>query len=166
MSIIPRGQALGVTLSTPEDDRFNYSEEELRAKIRVSCGGRVAEELVYEEPTTGAESDIQQVTGLARGMVERWGMSSKVGFLAVAPREGQGLLLPGAEPVSEATKELIDDEVRRIVDEELDNVRQVLADNRDHLESLVEALLERETLDEADAYAAAGLPREREPATT
>jgi cell division protease FtsH len=166
VSIIPRGQALGVTLSTPEDDRFNYSEEELRAKIRVSCGGRVAEELVYDEPTTGAESDIQQVTGLARGMVERWGMSSKVGFLAVAPREGQGLLLPGAEPVSEATKELIDDEVRRIVDEELDNVRQVLADNRDHLESLVDALLEQETLDEADAYAAAGLPREREPATT
>ena len=166
VSIIPRGQALGVTLSTPEDDRFNYSEEELRAKIRVSCGGRVAEELVYDEPTTGAESDIQQVTGLARGMVERWGMSSKVGFLAVAPREGQGLLLAGAEPVSESTKELIDDEVRRIVDEELDNVRQVLADNRDHLESLVEALLEQETLDEADAYAAAGLPREREPATT
>jgi cell division protease FtsH len=126
----------------------------------------VAEELVYDEPTTGAESDIQQVTGLARGMVERWGMSSKVGFLAVAPREGQGVLLPGAEPVSEATKELIDAEVRRIVDEELDNVRQVLSDNRDHLDSLVEALLDRETLDEADAYAAAELPREREPATT
>jgi cell division protease FtsH len=166
VSIIPRGQALGVTLSTPEDDRFNYSEDELRAKIRVSCGGRVAEELVYDEPTTGAESDIQQVTGLARGMVERWGMSSKVGFLAVAPREGQGLLLPGSEPVSEATKELIDDEVRRIVDEELDNVRQVLSDNRDHLDSLVEALLDKETLDEADAYAAAGLPRVREPART
>jgi len=166
VSIIPRGQALGVTLSTPEDDRFNYSEDELRAKIRVSCGGRVAEELVYDEPTTGAESDIQQVTGLARGMVERWGMSSKVGFLAVAPRDGVSPLLPGAEPVSEATKELIDAEVRRIVDEELDNVRQLLLDNREHLESLVEALLENETLDEVDAYAAAGIPREREPATT
>jgi cell division protease FtsH len=166
VSIIPRGQALGVTLSTPEDDRFNYSEDELRAKIRVSCGGRVAEELVYDEPTTGAESDIQQVTGLARGMVERWGMSSKVGFLAVAPRDGVSPLLPGAEPVSEATKELIDAEVRRIVDDELDNVRQLLLDNREHLESLVEALLENETLDEVDAYAAAGIPREREPATT
>jgi cell division protease FtsH len=166
VSIIPRGQALGVTLSTPEDDRFNYSEDELRAKIRVSCGGRAAEELVYEEPTTGAESDIQQVTGLARGMVERWGMSAKVGFLAVAPRDGVGPLLPGAEPVSEATKELIDAEVRRIVDEELDRVRSLLTDHRENLDALVEALLENETLDEADAYAAAGIPREREPVTT
>jgi cell division protease FtsH len=166
VSIIPRGQALGVTLSTPEDDRFNYSEDELRAKIRVSCGGRVAEELVYDEPTTGAESDIQQVTNLARGMVERWGMSAKVGFLAVAPRDGASPLLPGTEPVSEATKELIDDEVRRIVDDELENVRQLLSDNREHLDALVDALLENETLDEVDAYAAAGIPREREPATT
>jgi cell division protease FtsH len=165
VSIIPRGQALGVTLSTPEDDRFNYSEDELRAKIRVSCGGRVAEEIVYDEPTTGAESDIQQVTGLARGMVERWGMSEKVGFLAVAPRDGAGPLLPGAEPVSEATKELIDDEVRRIVDGELDEVRRLLIENRERLDALAEALLEQETLDELDAYAAAGIPRQREPAS-
>ncbi len=165
VSIIPRGQALGVTLSTPDDDRFNYSEDELRAKIRVSCGGRVAEEIVYDEPTTGAESDIQQVTGIARGMVERWGMSEKVGFLAMAPREGQGFLLPGAEPVSEATKELIDAELRRIVDDELDHVRHLLTDNRERLDALAEALLERETLDELDAYAAAGIPREREPAS-
>jgi cell division protease FtsH len=164
VSIIPRGQALGVTLSTPEDDRFNYSEDELHAKIQVSVGGRVAEELVYDEPTTGAESDIQQVTGIARGMVERWGMSEKVGFLAVAPREGQGALLPGAEPVSEATKELIDAEVRGIVDGDLDHVRRLLADNRERLDALAEALLEHETLDELDAYAAAGIPRQREPA--
>src|SRR4249919_3744026 len=72
VSIIPRGLALGVTFSAPESDRFNYREDELRAKIRVSCGGRVAEEIVYDEPTTGAESDIQQLTGIARGMVERW----------------------------------------------------------------------------------------------
>jgi cell division protease FtsH len=165
VSIIPRGQALGVTLSTPEDDRFNYSEHELRAKIRVAAGGRVAEELVYDEPTTGAESDIQHVTGLARGMVERWGMSERVGFLAVAPSEGQGLLLPGADPVSEATKELIDHEVRRIVDEELDHVRRLLTEHRERLDALAEALLDRETLDELDAYAAAGIPREREPAS-
>ena len=85
VSIIPRGQALGVTLSTPDDDRFNYSEDELRAKIRVSLGGRAAEELVFGEATTGAESDIQQVTRIARGMVERWGMSEKVGFLDGRP---------------------------------------------------------------------------------
>ncbi len=165
VSIIPRGQALGVTLSTPEDDRFNYTEDELRAKIKVSCGGRIAEEIVYDEPTTGAESDIQQVTGIARGMVERWGMSSKVGFLAVAPREAAGALLPGADPVSEATKELIDQEVRQIVDNELDQVRQLLGDNRERLDSLVEALMQHETLDELDAYAAAGISREREPAS-
>ena len=131
VSIIPRGQALGVTLSTPEDDRFNYSEDELRAKIRVSAGGRAAEELVFGEATTGAESDIQQVTRIARGMVERWGMSEKVGFLTVAPQDGQSPLLPGADPVSEATQELIDGEVRRIVDDEMELTEQLLSDNRE-----------------------------------
>jgi cell division protease FtsH len=159
VSIIPRGMALGVTLSTPEDDRFNYSEQELRAKIRVSLGGRAAEELVFGDATTGAESDIQQVTRIARGMVERWGMSEKVGFLTVAPQDGQSMLLPGADPVSQATQELIDAEVRRIVDEEQDATERLLADNRDRLDALAEALLERETLDEVDAYAAAGIDR-------
>ena len=119
VSIIPRGQALGVTLSTPEDDRFNYSEDELRAKIRVSLGGRAAEELVFGEATTGAESDIQQVTRIARGMVERWGMSEKVGFLdggaAGRPEPaaaGRRARCP-RRPRSWSTRE-----VRRIVDEE------------------------------------------------
>jgi cell division protease FtsH len=165
VSIIPRGQALGVTLSTPDDDRFNYSEQELRAKIRVSLGGRVAEQLVFGDATTGAESDIQQVTRIARGMVERWGMSEKVGFLAVAPQEGQNMLLPGSEPVSQATQELIDAEVRRIVDEEQAATEELLAENRDKLDSLAETLLERETLDEADAYAAAGIDRAPAPTT-
>jgi cell division protease FtsH len=160
VSIIPRGQALGVTLSTPEDDRFNYSEQELRAKIRVSAGGRAAELIVYGDATTGAESDIQQVTRIARGMVERWGMSEKVGFLTVAPQDGVSPLLPGSESVSEATQELIDAEVRRIVDEEMEATEQLLSDNRERLDSLAEALLERETLDEADAYAAAGIERD------
>jgi cell division protease FtsH len=159
VSIIPRGMALGVTLSTPEDDRFNYSEHELRAKIRVSLGGRAAEELVFGESTTGAESDIQQVTQIARGMVQRWGMSEKVGFLTVVPQDGQSMLLPGSEPVSEATQELVDAEVRRIVDEEQDATERLLSENRERLDSLAEALLERETLDEADAYAAAGIER-------
>ena len=165
VSIIPRGQALGVTLSTPEDDRFNYSEEELRAKIRVSAGGRVAEEVVYGSVTTGAESDIQQVTGIARGMVARWGMSDKVGFVTVAPQQGQSPLLPGADPVSEATQELVDAEVRRIVDEELDATRDLVAQHRERLDRLVEALLEHETLDEVDAYAAAGIDRTAAPAS-
>jgi cell division protease FtsH len=159
VSIIPRGQALGVTLSTPEDDRFNYSEDELRAKIRVALGGRVAEETVYGVPTTGAESDIQQVTAIARGMVQRWGMSEKVGFVKVAGQDGQGPLLPGMEAASEATQELVDAEVRRIVDEEHRAVTDLLSDNRHRLDTLAEALLERETLDEADAYAVADIDR-------
>ncbi len=161
VSIIPRGMALGVTLSTPEDDRFNYSEEELRAKIRVSIGGRAAEEIEFDEATTGAESDIQQVTRIARGMVERWGMSDRVGFVVVAPSDGMSALLPGSEPVSEATQELVDAEVRRIVDEEREATRALLSANRDKLDALAQALLEKETLDEHEAYAAAGIERGR-----
>ena len=157
VSIIPRGQALGVTLSTPDDDRFNLSEDELRAKIRVALGGRVAEEIAFGDITTGAESDIQHVTQIARGMVQRWGMSEKVGFLTVKGQDGQGFLLPGSEPASEATQELVDAEVRRIVDEEHDATRRLLERERDKLDALAEALLERETLDEVDAYAAAGI---------
>ncbi|HEY1276706.1 MAG TPA: ATP-dependent zinc metalloprotease FtsH, partial [Thermoleophilaceae bacterium] len=159
VSIIPRGMALGVTLATPEDDRFNYSEEQLRARIRVALGGRVAEEIVFGDTTTGAESDIQQVTVIARGMVERWGMSDRIGFVSTGPRDGAGPLLPGGEPVSEATQELVDQEVRNIVEHEHDEVRRLLSDNRERLDSLAEALLEHETLDEADAYAAAGIDR-------
>ncbi len=159
VSIIPRGQALGVTLSTPDDDRFNLSEEELRAKIRVALGGRVAEELVFGDITTGAESDIQQVTAIARGMVARWGMSEKVGFLTVTPSGGQGLLLPGADPASEATQELVDAEARRIVDEEQEATRRLVEESRERLDALADALLERETLDEVDAYAVAGIDR-------
>jgi cell division protease FtsH len=160
VSIIPRGQALGVTLATPDDDRVNYTEHQLRAKLRVALGGRAAEELVFGDVTTGAESDIQQVTRIARGMVERWGMSEKVGFLTATPQNGQGPLLPGSDPVSQATQELIDAEVRRIVDEEQDATERLLATNRDRLEAIADALLERETLDEADAYAVAGIERE------
>jgi len=126
----------------------------------VALGGRAAEELVFGDVTTGAESDIQQVTRIARGMVERWGMSEKVGFLTVTPQNGQSPLLPGSEPVSQATQELIDREVRRIVDEEQDATERLLATNRDRLDTLADALLERETLDEADAYAVAGIERE------
>src|SRR5215211_851555 len=159
VSIIPRGMSLGVTLSTPEDDRFNYSEGELRGKVKVSLGGRVAEEIVFGDITTGAESDIQQITRIARSMVGRWGMSDQIGPLAVVPRDGEAPLLPGAEEVSEATQELVDREARRIVEEALDEVRELLRENRDKLDGLAEALLEHETLDEPDAYAAAGIGR-------
>jgi cell division protease FtsH len=156
VSIIPRGLALGVTLSTPDDDRFNYSEQELRAKIRVAVGGRGAEEVVFGDPTTGAESDIQQVTGIARGMVSRWGMSEQIGFVQIAP-DGGNPLLAGSDQVADGTRELVDREVKRIVDGEQEVVLELLAEHREQLDALVERLLEKETLDQAEAYEAAGV---------
>ena len=127
VSIIPRGMALGVTFAAPESDRFNYREPEVRAKIKVALGGRAAEEVVYGETSTGAESDIEQLTGLARQMVGRWGMSPTVGPIAVLPRDGTGPLLPGrSRDVSAAHQELVDDEVRRIVDDAYKEVVELL----------------------------------------
>jgi cell division protease FtsH len=164
ISIIPRGLSLGVTFSAPEADRYNYEQRELQAKIKVALGGRAAEEVVYGEPTTGAESDIQQLTEIARQMVGRWGMSEAIGPLAVLPADGRGPLLPGSSEVSEHTQQLIDDEVRRLVEEAHQEVTALLHENRGKLDSLAEALLLHETLDEEDAYAAAGVERDA-PAT-
>src|SRR6059058_3553492 len=110
VSIIPRGLALGVTFSAPESDRFNYLEPEVRAKIKVSLGGRAAEEVVYGEASTGAESDIQQLTELARQMVGRWGMSAAVGPVAVIPRDGARLPMPGMADAAPDTQTLVDNE--------------------------------------------------------
>ena len=106
VSIIPRGMALGVTFSAPDADRFNYLEPEILAKIKVALGGRVAEEIVFGEISTGAESDIEQLTGLARQMVGRWGMSDALGPIAVIPRDGSGPFLPGVAEVSPETQKL------------------------------------------------------------
>ena len=159
ISIIPRGLALGVTFAAPDSDRFNYSEPEVVARIKVALGGRAAEEVVYDETSTGAESDIQQLTEIARQMVGRWGMSPAIGPIAVIPRDGSGPLLPGAAEVSSSTQQRVDDEIRRIVDESHQQVLALLKQNRSKLDSLATALLEHETLDEEDAYAAAGVPR-------
>jgi cell division protease FtsH len=158
VSIIPRGMALGVTLSTPDDDQVSYTVEELLAKLRVAVAGRVAEEVVYGTITTGAESDIQQLTAIARQMVGRWGMSEAVGMVSVIPLDGQGPLLPGASETSQATQQLVDDEVRRLIDDAHRHVTELLAAHRLQLEALTHALLEAETLDGIDAYRAAGLP--------
>jgi cell division protease FtsH len=157
ISIIPRGQALGVTLSTPETDRYNYSRAELIAKIKVALGGRSAEQVVYGEITTGAESDIQSLTRIARGMVARWGMSEAIGPVAVSDGPQDGFLLPGAPHPSPATEERVDAEVRRIVEEAEDGVTELLGRERPRLDALAEALLERETLDQEDAYRIAGV---------
>jgi cell division protease FtsH len=157
VSIIPRGMALGVTLSTPDTDRVSYSAEDLQAKVRVALGGRVAEEITFGTITTGAESDIQQLTQIARQMVGRWGMSEALGPVAVFPADGQGPFLPGQSETAESTRRLVDEEVRRLVDTAHQEVTRLLSEHREQLESLAQALLESETLDAVDAYTAAGV---------
>jgi cell division protease FtsH len=159
ISIIPRRQSLGVTFSSPDADRFNFDEQYLQAQIKVALGGRVAEELVFGNMTTGAESDIQQLTQIARRMVGRWGMSPAIGPIAVLPADGNGALFPGASETSETTQRLVDEEVKRIVESAHREVTELLTDHRSNLDSLVSGLLEHETLDEPDAYDAAGLTR-------
>jgi cell division protease FtsH len=157
VSIIPRGVALGVTFSAPDADRFNLLEPEIEAKIKVALGGRSAEEVVFGEISTGAESDLQQLTELARQMVGRWGMSEAIGPLTVIPPDGSGPYLSGTAEVSPETQKLVDEEVRRIVTSAHEQVVALLEENRDRLDGLARALLEHETLDEDDAYAAAGV---------
>jgi cell division protease FtsH len=162
ISIIPRGQALGVTFQSPEADRYGYSARYLRGRIIGALGGRAAEEVVFGEMTTGAESDLDQVTTIARQMVGRWGMSEAIGPRTVLPPPGQESPF-GLDGVAPATRELIDSEIRRIVDECYAQAVRLLRDNRDRLDRLAHRLLETETLDEDDAYAAAGLSREAAP---
>jgi cell division protease FtsH len=157
ISIIPRGLSLGVTFSAPDADRFNYTEDELRAKIKVALGGRSAEEVVFGDLTTGAESDFQQLTQIARHMVGRWGMSKELGTLTIIPSDGQGPLLPGADAPSNETQRMIDEEMRKLVNDLHEEVLALLRENRPKLDSLAKALLEHETLDQDDAYKAAGI---------
>jgi cell division protease FtsH len=164
VSITPRGHALGVTFQSPESDQYAYSEEYLRGRITGALGGRAAEEVVYGGTSTGAESDLDQVGRIARQMVGRWGMSPKVGPIAVLPAEGSEQPFFGdSNGPSQATRELIDAEARRIVDECYERAVQVLSDNRDRLERLADALLRNETLDADAAYAAAGVPQTARP---
>jgi cell division protease FtsH len=158
VSIIPRGMALGVTLSTPDADRVSYSREELYAKILVALGGRVAEEVVYGTFSTGAESDIQQLTQIARQMVGRWGMSKRIGPVAVLPSDGNGPWLPGVSETSAETQRLVDEEVHNLIEDAYRDATELVRAHREQLESLAQALLRAETLDMIDAYAAAGLP--------
>lgn len=156
VTIVPRGRALGVTLSTPDADKYAYTEEYLRGRIVGALGGMAAEQVVFGVITTGAESDLEQVTNLARGMVGRWGMSHKVGRLTAIPSDAQQAYGLSAAP---ATLDAVDGEMRRIVDECYEVACRLLRENRDRLDSLSAALLANETLDEAEAYRAAGITR-------
>jgi cell division protease FtsH len=162
VTIVPRGHALGVTYQRPDSDRYNYPEGYLRARIVGMLGGRAAEEIVYGTKTTGAESDIIQVTQLAGNMVTRWGMSEKLGMVQLAPREnpylGVSLGYDGGRRFSEETAQAIDAEIRRIIRESHEEARRRLAEHRRELDALAEALLARETLDEQEILEVTGLP--------
>jgi len=158
VSIIPRGAALGVTLSAPDDDQVSYTREALNGKIKVALGGRVAEETVFGTITTGAESDIEQVTAIARQMVGRWGMSEAIGFVNVLPEGGRAGNFSASGETSEETQRVVDAEVRQLIETAHRDVTAVLTEHRSRLETLAQTLLKDETLDEVDAYAAAQMP--------
>jgi cell division protease FtsH len=159
VSIVPRGHALGVTFQSPDAERYFYSEPYLRGRIAGMLGGRAAEQLVFGDVTTGAENDLEQATNLARQMVGRWGMSDRVGAVSVLPdpRREQPFAMDGSG-TSPATRELVELEMRRILNECSERALNVLTAERQRLDALVDALLAAETLDAAEAYRASGLP--------
>src|SRR5690242_8980213 len=163
VSIVPRGQALGVTYQRPDSDRYNYPEGYLRARIIGMLGGRAAEEIVYGTKTTGAQNDIEQATTLARNMVTRWGMSERLGLVQLAPRENPYLNGQGefgtSKPFSDETAEIIDSEVLRIINESHEQAKQLLTEHRKQLDALAQALVARETLNEQEILDVTGLPR-------
>ena len=168
VTIVPRGQALGVTYQRPDSDRYNFPESYLRARIVGMLGGRAAEEIVYGTKTTGAESDIEQATAIARRMVTRWGMSDRLGLVQLAPRENPYLTVPGysgANQFSEETAKVIDAEVLKIIGESHKEAKRLLTEHRKQLDALAEALVARETLNEQEILDVTGLPRARSLAT-
>jgi cell division protease FtsH len=156
ISIIPRGRALGVTFQSPDADRYAYDRDYLRGRIIGALGGRAAEEVVFGSMTTGAENDLVQVTRIARSMVGRWGMSEAIGPVTVIEEHRDPFT---RSEVSESTQELIDKEVRRIVDECYEMAIITLKEHRPQLDALAQALLQKETLEEIEAYAIAGIER-------
>ena len=150
VTIIPRGMALGVTQQLPMDDRHTYSREYLEGRIAVAMGGRIAEEIFLNTRTTGAGNDLEVATEMARKMVCEWGMSENMGPLTFGKKEEQiflGKELAQHKDYSEATAVLIDNEVKRIVSESYERAKQIVMENKEPLQRIAEALLEREVLD-------------------
>jgi cell division protease FtsH len=168
VTIIPRGRALGVTWNLPERDRFSMNMKQMKARLALAFGGRIAEQLIYgnDELNTGASNDIQQATDMARSMVMEYGMSKKLGWLRYRDNQDEVFLghsVARSQNVSEETARLIDQEIRVLVEEGEATARQVLTDNLDQLHKLAEALLEYETLSgEESKRAIAGEPIERD----
>src|SRR3989454_392499 len=152
VTIVPRGRALGITFSLPEEDRHNYTKEYILGRLATAYGGRVAEELVVgvDKVTTGAAQDIQQATEMARRMVTQFGMSDAVGPIAIGDREQEiflGREIVQRREISERTAELVDAEVKRILGAAYERAREIISARRDALDRIASALLERETLD-------------------
>jgi cell division protease FtsH len=155
VTIVPRGRALGLTASLPEVDRHNYSKDWLIGSLAMFFGGRVAEEIIFgaDKITTGAGNDIERATGLARRMVTQFGMSEVIGPLAVGDKEQEiflGREFAQRREISERTAQKVDDEVKRLIDEAYARATQILSENRDLLDRIAVALLDRETIDRED----------------
>ncbi len=156
VSIIPRGRAMGVTMYLPEEEKYNETKVGLNTRICTLLGGRVAEELVFDSVTSGASNDLERATAIARKMVCEWGMSDKLGPLTFGEKEGEVFLgrdFGHTKNYSEATAVAIDEEIRRIVEENYSRTREILADNREALVKVSEALLERENLEGSELRA-------------
>ncbi|MCD4499091.1 ATP-dependent zinc metalloprotease FtsH [Chromobacterium vaccinii] len=150
VTIIPRGRALGVTMQLPEQDRFAYDRGYLMDRLAILFGGRIAEELFMNQMTTGASNDFERATQMARDMVTRYGMSDKLGPMVYGENEGEvflGRSITTHKNLSEATMQQVDQEIRRIIDEQYALARRLLEENRDKVEAMTAALLEFETID-------------------
>jgi cell division protease FtsH len=153
VTIIPRGRALGVTFFLPEEDRYSYSKLRLESQIASLFGGRLAEELAFgpDAVTTGASNDIERATNLARNMVTKWGLSTKLGPLSYSEEQGEvflGRTVTQTKHVSDETAHVIDVEVRRVIDSAYQRARDILTTHRDKLDMMAQALMKYETLDE------------------
>lgn len=156
VSIIPRGRAMGVTMYLPAEEKYNETKIGLNIKIRTLLGGRVAEELIFESVTSGASNDLERATAIARKMVCEWGMSDKLGPLSYGEKEGEVFLgrdYGHVKNYSEATAFAIDEEIRRIVEENYTRTREILSEHKDALIEVSEALLERENMDGSEIRA-------------
>lgn len=167
VTIIPRGRALGLTMQLPVEDRYAYDRQYLMSRIAVLFGGRIAEELFMNQMTTGASNDFERATAMARDMVTRYGMSD-MGVMVYGENEGEvflGRSVTQHKNVSEATMQKVDQEIRRIIDQQYALARQLLEEHRDKVEAMTQALLEWETLDsdQIDDIMASKAPRPPKP---
>jgi cell division protease FtsH len=159
VTIVPRGRALGVTQFMPEEDRISYNESQIRAKLDTLLGGRAAERLIYGDLSTGAANDLKQATRLAKMMVTQWGMSERVGPISLRSSEEHPFLgreMSEPRDHSEHTAQLIDEEVARILRDADNRAYRLLEENRQDMEKLTEALIEREVLTESEIQAMLG----------